>query len=405
MAAMAGLLTARGLARAAALGGALGLTGLLGGCGSTIPGLGSSEPPPPPVQQTQPLTPPSGDVLGTGPTRVAIILPITQGGQPSAVGASLRNAAELAMEQAGSSITLIIKDDGSSPAGARAAAEAALQEGAQAFIGPLYAGNVREVGMIGRRANRPVIAFSTDSSVAARGVYLLSFLVESYVNRVVDYAADRGKRSIAAMVPESDYGNAALAAFQSAAGRRGLRVVTIERYPEGNPQAAAQKIGGIAGQIDSLFIPEQAANMAGVSRALTAAGVKPGTIQVLGTGVWADSRVLNLPLLQGAWFSSPENSGFNDFAQRYRAKFNSDPVRLASLAYDTVTFVGALAGAQRLNEASLTDGNGAVGADGLFRLRGDGLNDRGLSVQQIRAGQTTVVSPAPRSFTGGRSGT
>ena len=115
--------------------------------------------------------------------------------------------------------------------------------------------------------------------------------------------------------------------------------------------------------------------------------------------------MLNLPLLQGAWFSAPENSGFNDFAQRYRAKFKSDPVRLASLAYDAVTFAGALAGAQRLNEASLIDANGAVGADGLFRLRADGLNDRGLSVQQIRAGQTSVVSPAPRSFQGARPGT
>jgi len=115
--------------------------------------------------------------------------------------------------------------------------------------------------------------------------------------------------------------------------------------------------------------------------------------------------VLKLPLLQGAWFSSPENSGFNDFATRYRAKFNSDPVRLASLAYDAVTFAGALAGAQRLDENSLIDANGAVGADGLFRLRGDGLNDRGLSVQQIRNGQTSIVSPAPRSFSGSRPGT
>lgn len=396
-----------GATRFSVLTGLFAAASLLAGCNS-LPGLGGSAEPPPPVQQGQaPVeVPPGGAALGTGATKVAIILPLTQGGsQPSAVGVSLRNAAELAMEQVGQSITLIVKDDASSPAGARAAAEAAIQEGAQAIVGPLYAGNVREVGLVARRANKPVIAFSTDPSVAARGVYLLSFLVEGYVNRVVDYAADRGKKSIAAMAPESDYGNVAIAAFQQAAGRRGMRVVVIERYPEGNPGAAAQRIGGVAAQIDTLFIPEQANNMAEVSRALTAAGVKPGAVQILGTGVWADARVLKLPLLQGAWFSSPENSGFNDFATRYRAKFNSDPVRLASLAYDAVTFAGALAGAQRLDENSLIDANGAVGADGLFRLRGDGLNDRGLSVQQIRNGQTSIVSPAPRSFSGSRPGT
>lgn len=395
-----------GAARFSAIAGLLAVTSLLAGCNS-LPGLGGSAEPPPVQQGQAPVdVPPGGPVVGTGSTKVAIILPLTQGGtQPSAVGASLRNAAELAMEQVGQSITLIVKDDQSSPAGAKAAAEQAIQEGAQAIIGPLYAGNVREVGLVARRANKPVIAFSTDPSVAARGVYLLSFLVEGYVNRVVDYAADRGKKSFAAMVPESEYGTVALAAFQQAAGRRGLRVVAIERYPEGNPGAAAQRIGGLASQIDTLFIPEQANNMTEVSRALTAAGVKPGAVQILGTGVWADARVLKLPLLQGAWFSSPENSGFNDFAGRYRAKYNSDPVRLASLAYDAVTFAGALAGAQRLDDNSLTDGNGAVGADGLFRLRADGLNDRGLSVQQIRNGQTSIVSPAPRSFSGSRPGT
>ncbi len=393
----------RCLARNSALAFILASSAFLSGCNS-IPGLGGpADPIAPPVQQAQPVQPtvaPTGDTIGTGPTRVAIILPLTQGNQPSGVGTSLRNAAALAMEQVGESMTLIIKDDGSSPAGARAAAEAAVQEGAQAFVGPLFAANVREVGAVGRRTNKPVIAFSTDPSVAARGVYLLSFLVESAVNRVVDFAADRGKKSFAAMIPESEYGNVALAAFQQVAGRRGLRVVAIERFPEGNPTAAAQRLGGVAAQIDTLFIPEQPGGMAEVSRALTAAGIKPAQVQVLGTGLWADSRVLKLPLLQGAWFAAPENAGFNDFAQRYRAKFNSDPVRLASLAYDAVTFVGALAGAQRLNEASLTDANGAVGADGLFRLRPDGLNDRGLSVQQIRNGQTTVVSPAQRSFQG-----
>ena len=309
------------------------------------------------------------------------------------------------MDVMGQSITLLIKDDGASPAGARAAADAAIQEGAQAIIGPLFADNVREAGAAARRAGKPVIAFSTDSSVAASGVYLLSFLVEGYVNRIVDYAADRGKKSFAALIPESAYGNLAMAAFQQAAGRRGLRVVAIERFPEANPAAGAQKIGAIASQIDALFIPEQASNMASVSRALVAAGVDPSKVQMLGTGVWADSRVLRVPILQGAWFSAPENSGFNDFAQRYRAKFKSDPVRLASLAYDAVTFAGALAGNNSLNERALTDANGAVGADGLFRLRPDGLNDRGLSVQQIRNGQTTVVSPAPRSFSGARPGT
>ena len=38
-----------------------------------------------------------------------------------------------------------------------------------------------------------MIAFSTDTNVATRGVYLLSFLPETDVKRIVDYAVSRGQ--------------------------------------------------------------------------------------------------------------------------------------------------------------------------------------------------------------------
>lgn len=113
-------------------------------------GMGSGGPSvaPAPVAPQNPA-PPSGDTFGTGPKRVALILPLTQQGGPSAVGMSLRNAAELAVSESGqNAITVLVKDDQSSPEGARAAAEAAVAEGAEVIIGPLYAGNVREVGRV-----------------------------------------------------------------------------------------------------------------------------------------------------------------------------------------------------------------------------------------------------------------
>lgn len=370
-------------------------------------GMGSGGPSvaPAPVAPQNPA-PPSGDTFGTGPKRVALILPLTQQGGPSAVGMSLRNAAELAVSESGqNAITVLVKDDQSSPEGARAAAEAAVAEGAEVIIGPLYAGNVREVGRVARAANRPVIAFSTDTSTASRGVYLLSFLVEGYVDRVVQFAASRGKKSFAALVPESEYGNVALAQFQSAAAAAGVRVQAIERYSRNSVTPAAQRIGAIAGQIDALFIPEQADQMSAVSQALVAAGLDPSKVQVLGTGLWNDSRVLRLPALQGAWFPAPENAGFNNFASKFRARFNSDPTRISTLSYDAVSLVSALSQLQGgLTDQTFTNASGFNGADGLFRFRADGLNDRGMSVLQIRNGTTSVVSPAPKSF-GTPSGT
>ncbi|NDA46047.1 MAG: penicillin-binding protein activator [Alphaproteobacteria bacterium] len=344
------------------------------------------------------------NILGMGPVRVGMILPLTQGSGPSLVGTSLRNAADLAIsESGGSDISLMVFDDQSSPEGASSATQTALAQGAELIIGPLYANNVREASRLSRGAGKSMIAFSTDTTVASRGTYLLSFLVEGYVNRIVDFASQRGKKSFAALVPENEYGTVALAEFQQAAARHNVRVQAIERYAPGQSSGAIQRIAAIASQIDAVFIPEQADAMASLAAQLTAAGLESKRVQIIGTGLWNDARVLKLPALQGAWFSAPENGGFNAFAQRYRAKFGSDPTRLATLAYDAVSLAAALArsqGTQRYSESVLTNPSGFNGADGIFRFSADGQVERGLSVLQINNGTTSVVSPAPRSFGG-----
>jgi ABC-type branched-subunit amino acid transport system substrate-binding protein len=177
----------------------------------------------------------------------------------------------------------------------------------------------------------------------------------------------------------------------------------IERYKPGAVSTAAAHIAALGGQIDALFIPEQAAAMPDVAKALAANGLDSRHVQILGTGLWNDSRVLSLPALQGAWFAAPENAGFTGFSQRYRAKFGSDPSRVATLAYDSVSMAAALArtqGARRYSEEVLTSATGFNGADGVFRFKLDGGNERGLSVLQVNNGSTIVVSPAPRSLSG-----
>jgi len=343
-----------------------------------------------------------GERLGSGPVRVGMILPLTQNGGPSPIGGSMRNAAQLAIDDFGAPyITLMIEDDHSSADGAAQAAQSELGAGAQMILGPVFAPDVRAAAPIAKSAGRPVIAFSTDATVASPGVYLLSFLIEGYVDRIIRYALSSGKKAFAIMAPQNDYGDVAVARFQQLAADLNAPVVVTARYSSGQVGTAAQQVGAVSGQFDALFIPEQADAMQVVANALASNNVRT---QYLGTGVWNDARVLKLPQMQGAWFAAPENSGFNAFAQRYKAKFNNEPARLATLTYDAVTLAAALArngGPDPYNQGALTNTSGFSGADGIFRFRADGTNERGLAVMEIDNGAARVISPAPKSFVAG----
>ncbi len=373
----------------------------LAGCnsmGGMFSGANESAPPTPQVSSAAP--PDSiGDSFGTGPVRVGMVLPLTQNGAPSAIGEALRKAAKLAVEESGASdISVIVEDDHSTPDGATRAAQAELGAGAQILVGPLFAADVRAVGPIAKAAGKPVIAFSTDVTSGSDGVYLLSFLIESYVDRIIDYAASKGKRSLVVLAPLDEYANVAVTEAQLEASKQNMKLVTIARYPPGQPAGAVQEIASNAEPIDAAFVAEQADGMSALGAALAATPIKS---QLLGTGVWNDPRVLKLPALQAAWFSAPANAGFNSFASRYKAAYKSDPPRLATLSYDAISLVAALTrtqGAARFSEATLTSPSGFNGADGVFRFRNDGRNERGLAVMQISNGVATVISPAPRTF-------
>ena len=357
--------------------------------------------------------PPAGESAAAaqaadGQVRIALILPLTAQGNAGLAAQSMKNAAEMALaEFKVSNVQLLVKDDGGSPQGAQGAAQQAISEGAEIIVGPLFAQSVSAAGQVARSRNIPVIAFSTDASVAARGVYLLSFLPETDVRRIVSYAASRGKRSFAALMPDNAYGTVVEAAFQQEVARHGGRVVVLEKYPHDANQTAeaVRRVAQAASQIDSIFIPDSPDTVPQVAQALAANGVDIKRVQLLGTGLWGDdTRISSEKLLDGGWYPSPEQTGFRNFSGRYRARYGQDPVRTATLAYDAVALVAALVktqGMQRFSEQVLTNPSGFAGIDGVFRFRPEGTNERGLAVLRVTPSGGQVVSPAPKSFAPG----
>jgi ABC-type branched-subunit amino acid transport system substrate-binding protein len=361
--------------------------------------LGGGAPTPQPGEQAA-----ANASVGEGQVRVALILPLSAQGNAGVAAQSMKNAAEMALAEFKSpNIQLLVKDDGGTPQGAQAGAQQAISEGAEIIIGPLFAQSVSAVGQVARARNIPVIAFSTDASVAARDVYLLSFLPETDVHRIVDFAIARGKRSFAALLPDNAYGTVVEAAFQQEVSRRGGRVLALEKYPlDSNRMAeAVRRVGQAANQVDAIFIPDGADAVPQVVQALAASGVNLKRLQLLGTGLWDDPRIFSTAVLDGGWYAAPESTGFRNFSGRYRARYGQDPVRTATLAYDAVALVAALVktqGSQRFSEQVLTNASGFAGIDGVFRFRPEGPNERGLAVLRVTPSGGQVISPAPHSF-------
>ena len=379
---------------------ALALAALAAGC-SGFPGSNfwSGAPPPPAAQP--------GTALGTGQVKVALILPLSASGNAGLAAQSMRNAAELALSEfSNPNLQLLIKDDAGSAPGAQQAAQQAITEGAEIILGPLFAHSVGAAAQIARARGVPMIAFSTDANVAANGVYLLSFLPESDVDRVIDYAIGNGKRSFVALVPDNAYGSVVDAEFRQVAARKGGRVVGLEHYPADRQQIQepVRRIAEAARQADAIFIPDTADAVSPLVQGLAAAGIDRRRVQLIGTGLWDDPKIFADTALQGAWFAAPDPAGYRSFAGRYRAKFGEEPVRTATLAYDAVSLVAALVktqGAQRFAPEVLTNPSGFSGVDGIFRFRADGTNQRGLAVLRVAPAGPQAISPAPRAFSAG----
>ncbi len=334
--------------------------------------------------------------------RVGLLLPMT-GPNMENTAQSLRNGAQMALADFGASnpIQLLLMDDRGTPEGARIAAQQALAAGAEVILGPVMASSVTAAAQVTRQAGKPMIAFSSDKAVAQPGVYVMGFIPQADVQRMIGFAASRGKKAFAALLPQTAYGNAIEAEFMSAASASGRRVTSVARYAPGAPEAGVAQLRSALSQSDTLMLAEGAEGLGGLLNALSSAGISSRQVQFIAPAIWQDSRVFTQSVLDGAWFAAPDTSRFNAFAARYQAQFNQAPPRIATLGYDAATLAAALAqnfGSERFSERTLTNPNGFSGQDGVFRFRQNGTNERGLTIYEIRGGNARVLQSAPAAF-------
>ncbi|WP_114951899.1 penicillin-binding protein activator [Sphingosinicella terrae] len=357
------------------------------------------EAPPPVEPDRQPERPDGPSRLPPDETRnrVAVLVPLS--GTNAAMGQSILNAANLALFDTGGQRIRITAYDTSR--GAAEAANEALADGNGLFLGPLLAEDVRAVAPIAGRNEVPVVTFSNDVTVAGDGVYVMGFNPGQSVDRVVAYARSRGATRFGALMPPGIYGQRGGQALTAAVEAHGGQLVGMEGYERTTAaiRAAATRLNA-RGRLDAVLIADGPQNAVQAVPVVRQSSPQP---RILGTELWGAETNLGTNVgLRGAWFAAPSDSNFGPFRTRYRARYNRDPFRLASLGYDAVLLAVRIAGdwpvGRRFPERALRDPTGFVGVDGAFRFGRDGVAERALEVREVGASGTSIVSPAPRGF-------
>lgn len=346
------------------------------------------------------------------PVPVALLVPGGSGNSnDTALASALENAARLAMSELdGVAIDLRVYNTAGNASQAASVAEAAVKNGAKIIIGPVYAQNAAAAGVAVKDDGINVLAFSNNPDIAGGNVFILGSTFQNTANRIVRYAARQQKGDIFVLYgnsPAESLGRDAIArAIANTPGARQAGTLGFEMSQNGIVQAmsAASSQVQSSGATSVFMTSGSDGALPFLAGLLPENGVSPANYQFMGLSRWdIPANALSLPGLQNGWFALPDPTLATRFQQKYQATYGSAPHPIAGLAYDGIAAIGALV--KRGNASALTGGalsnpQGFVGVNGVFRLRGDGTNERGLAIAQIQNQQVVVIDPAPKSFAG-----
>lgn len=343
---------------------------------------------------------------------VAMALLVPRGGTASdnLLANNLENAARLAIRDLdGVKIDLRVYGTAGKASVAATAAAQAVADGAKIILGPVYGEAANAAGVAVAASGVNVLSFSNNTTIAGGNVFVLGPTFDTTAARLVGYAKRNGKDKIVVVHANDIGGQLARNAIQRAISANGATLAGDVDYAlsQEGVRSAVPRVKAAVEQsgANALFITANSATaLPLLADSLPRAGVSNATTQFMGLSRWdIPAQTLAIPGIQGGWFAIPDPTASAAFSARYAAVYGERPLDIAGLAFDGVAAVASLVSAGKANAltgAALTQGAGFRGASGIFRLRADGTNERGLAVATIRNNQVVLLEAAPRAFGG-----
>ncbi|WP_299873200.1 penicillin-binding protein activator [uncultured Sulfitobacter sp.] len=350
------------------------------------------------------------DIDTSAPIPVALLVPSGGSGSDDLLAQNLENAARLAIRDLdGVQVDLRVYSTAGNAGTAANVAAQAVNEGAKIILGPVYGEAANAAGVAVAPAGVNVLSFSNNPSIAGGNVFVMGPTFTNTANRLVGFARRNGRDKIVILHADDVAGQLGRAAITQAAANNRATITGSVSYAL-SQEAVTAAVPRVKATMDqtganALFLTTSSASALPLfAQLLPEAGVSAPGAQYIGLTRWdIPPQTLDLPGVQGGWFALPDPTASGAFRARYTEAYSTNPHPLAGLAFDGIAAVGALAKSGKsdaLSARALTQNAGFRGASGIFRLRGDGTNERGLAIATVRDRGVVVLEPAPTAFGG-----
>ena len=364
--------------------------------------------------------------------RIALLLPLT--GKNKDLGWSIYNSANLSLfdNDSANKIELVLFDAKDSPQENQKAFKEIIDSNIKVVIGPVFSNNAMAIEKMARDNDITVISLSNNHELLNKtnsdgGIFVGGILLESQIDKIVNYSMDRGKFNFAIIAPNNQYGKIATEYLKKFVRARDGNFITSEFYENNNrdidraservvtsfgvPSKSKNRDTAYLSDYDRIYpqvilIPEAGKQLSKVVNSLGKFNKDERDFQLIGTSQWDDSSTLNDINLLGSWFSAPEDNRFRIFEKNYYNYFNKFPPRISSIAYDAVLAISKIS--QNKNDAKIIFSdfidfnndtkNGFDGIDGVFRFLPNGAVQRNLAVLQVGNGKFETLDSSIGKF-------
>ncbi|MFP3154238.1 ABC transporter substrate-binding protein [Lachnospiraceae bacterium ZAX-1] len=284
--------------------------------------------------------------------QIGAVMPLT--GDAPAIGASMKNGADLAVKEIndaggvlGKQIKLITEDDQNQPAVAPNAITKLIEQDKVVGVLGTYASSCSiPMAAIAKEKKVPMISIgSTNEKVTLEGgdyVFRACFIDPLQGKVAAAFAYDTLKATKVATLYDmsKDYCIGISEAFKESYEALGGEIIYSQTYNKGDSdfKAFLTEISGL--EIDALYLPDDYSVVGLIAKQAREMGID---CNILGSDSWSDLALIDVggDAVEGAYFTdhaslTSDDENVKKFVEDYKAAYKSDPSAFSVLAYDSV---------------------------------------------------------------------